>query len=101
MIQVMMLVHFFATPLMVSALVPAPAWAAGLAFIATFALWSINFIGAELELPFGDDYNDLPVEEMQDDLNDSLRLLLLRDTRYPPTFVLQDHHVHCPVRRWE
>merc|ERR1711865_503002 len=34
-------------------------------FMLVFAFWSINYIAVELEMPFGDDTNDLPLSEMQ------------------------------------
>merc|ERR1719424_746161 len=83
MIQVMLLIHFISTPLIISMLVPNIVWGTAMAFVATFSLWSINFIGAEIEMPFGDDSNDLPVKEMQIQLNKSLWGLIDEGTRWP------------------
>merc|ERR1711971_39505 len=42
------------------------------AFVSTFCLWSMHYTSLEIEQPYGDDYNDLPLESMQTSLNDSL-----------------------------
>jgi len=46
----------------------------------------VNYIAVELENPFGDDWNDLPLEEMQDDMNRSLISLLRKHAVRPPKF---------------
>jgi len=58
-------------------------------FIVSFSFWTINFISLELEMPFGDDANDLPLEEMQQDFNRSLSDLLLPCVKHPPKFEAQ------------
>jgi len=45
---------------------------------ALLLVWSLNYVAAELELPFGDDHNDLPLEEFQGHMNASM-LMLIRD----------------------
>merc|ERR550532_2898610 len=55
-------------------------------FIAILAFWSLNYIAAEIEHPFGEDLNDLPVADMLKDMNRSLRALLLEQTQNPPKF---------------
>merc|ERR1719163_1346459 len=65
---------------------PAPLPASISSLFATFALWGINFIAAELELPFGDDPNDLPIETLQVDFNGSLCVLLDKLGKEPPRF---------------
>merc|ERR1719272_1265432 len=103
MIQVMLLIHFVSTPIICSILVTEAAWAALLSFVAVFSLWSINFIGAELEMPFGDDYNDLPVREMQRELNNSLFSLVTKNARYPPTYKPDSMETagRVSVRAWD
>ena len=39
-----------------------------LLFVAIFAFWSVNLIAGELEQPFQDDLNDLPMHECCDNL---------------------------------
>ena len=43
------------------------------------ACWSINLIAIELEMPFGDDPNDLPLLDLQRDYN--LSIISLMDER--------------------
>jgi len=59
-------------------------WSCVLTFLQVTALWGINYIAAEIESPFGRDANDLDLEEMAIDMNDSLFLLLERNTQRPP-----------------
>merc|ERR1719424_1455202 len=62
-------------------------WAGILSFLIIMAYWSINYIALELEMPFGDDYNDLPCQDLQKDMN--VTLIELMDPRAicPPKFV--------------
>jgi hypothetical protein len=45
---------------------------------------ALDGIAIELEMPFGEDANDLPVEELHDTMNKSLLLLLNPDSWKPP-----------------
>lgn len=47
----------------------------GITLMVMSSFWSLNFIAAEIEMPYGDDPNDLPVREMQTSFNDYLRML--------------------------
>merc|ERR1719473_1310421 len=51
--------------------------------------WSLELIAAELENPFGDDVNDLPVLGFQEDLNQGL--LLLVDPMADCVYDFDDH----------
>merc|ERR1712139_347661 len=55
-------------------------------FATVFSFWCINYIAAELEMPFGDNPNDLPVEQLQLGFNKSLRRLMLPVVQVPPKF---------------
>eukprot|EP00928_Gymnodinium_smaydae_P040159 TRINITY_DN27283_c0_g1_i1.p1 TRINITY_DN27283_c0_g1~~TRINITY_DN27283_c0_g1_i1.p1 ORF type:complete len:504 (-),score=64.60 TRINITY_DN27283_c0_g1_i1:288-1799(-) len=79
MITIMLLVHWFTTAAVCASLVENPAWAGILSFCVIMAFWSINYIAVELEMPFGDDENDLPLHDMQKDLN--LSIIQLMDVR--------------------
>lgn len=72
----MLIVHAVFTPLICAATLKTPAWAGLLTFIVTFAYWSVLYISLELEMPFGDDPNDLPLVKMGADFNASLRTLI-------------------------
>merc|ERR1712228_323382 len=52
-------------------------WGAFLTFLPIFGMFSLNRVAIELENPFGDDPNDLPLAHFQDEMNDALLLLLV------------------------
>mmetsp|Transcript_86135 Transcript_86135/g.248649 ORF Transcript_86135/g.248649 Transcript_86135/m.248649 type:complete len:531 (-) Transcript_86135:598-2190(-) len=89
MITFMLIVHWVMTAFVVSMTVNTPAWAGLISFAVAMSFWGVHYIGEELEQPFGRDENDLPLQEMQCSLNDSLRELLDFRARYPPSFVVQ------------
>lgn len=72
----LLIVHWIMTPFIASMYSDDSIWAAGIAFISVFCMWSINFIAGELEQPFGDDANDLPTREIQEEMNHSLLNLM-------------------------
>eukprot|EP00929_Paragymnodinium_shiwhaense_P113313 TRINITY_DN8158_c0_g2_i1.p1 TRINITY_DN8158_c0_g2~~TRINITY_DN8158_c0_g2_i1.p1 ORF type:complete len:539 (+),score=82.79 TRINITY_DN8158_c0_g2_i1:78-1694(+) len=85
-ISLFLLLHWIVSPAIGAFLIPTP-WAAGVVtFCTTFAVWSINYIAAELEMPFGDDANDLPIGELQQNFNASLRALMHPLTKECPNF---------------
>jgi len=45
-------------------------------FLISFSYFSLHLIALEIELPFGEDANDLPLEEMQMEMNVRLAVLL-------------------------
>eukprot|EP00931_Biecheleriopsis_adriatica_P000662 TRINITY_DN10075_c0_g3_i1.p1 TRINITY_DN10075_c0_g3~~TRINITY_DN10075_c0_g3_i1.p1 ORF type:complete len:390 (-),score=50.29 TRINITY_DN10075_c0_g3_i1:420-1589(-) len=55
-------------------------------FLVCHSIWTIHYITLELEMPFGNDSNDLPLEEMAIDLNDSLCHLLESKAQEPLKF---------------
>ena len=65
-------------------------------WLVVFSFWTINYIALELEMPFGDDPNDLPIEEMQKDLNESLISLLRPVFKSPPVFQLYRDSADAP-----
>jgi len=62
-------------------------WCGLCSFLSCFALWSVNYIASEIEQPFGDDPNDLPMHEMQSYMNRTLLMLLERQAQVIPSFV--------------
>merc|ERR1719297_623678 len=86
MITFMLLFHWIITAFVCAASVETTFWAGLITFIFVFSFWSINYIAVELEQPFGDDANDLPLREMQEDLNKSIRALMDKKALYPPSF---------------
>merc|ERR1719203_699220 len=70
---------------MISCLVKSRIWAPVFTFIPIFAEFSINFIGVELENPFGDDDNDLPLGHFQSEMNKCLLMLLQENADLIPS----------------
>lgn len=83
-ITVMLLLHWVITPVMSGILLTKWYWAALVSFISVFAFWSLNYIASEIECPFGDDDNDLPMHEMVTYMNRTLVLLLEEGAQIPP-----------------
>merc|ERR1712187_6764 len=67
-----------------------PLWAGILSFMGIFTLWSINYVAHEIERPYGDGHNDLPLVEMQLNFNVSLMSLLEKEAMQPPMFSLDE-----------
>eukprot|EP00931_Biecheleriopsis_adriatica_P117100 TRINITY_DN9264_c0_g2_i1.p1 TRINITY_DN9264_c0_g2~~TRINITY_DN9264_c0_g2_i1.p1 ORF type:complete len:534 (-),score=108.44 TRINITY_DN9264_c0_g2_i1:57-1658(-) len=75
-ITVLILVQGVMTPMMVSCLFDKPYLVAVFTFIPIFGICALNFIGVELENPFGQDANDLPLDHFQEEMNNCLLMLL-------------------------
>jgi len=67
-------------------------WAGILSFIVTFSFWGITYIAVELEQPFGDDANDLPLHQMQMDMNARLQSLLDVRAHHAPKYIFRKEH---------
>lgn len=94
MIMVMLMFHWFATAFLVALSIESMPIGCIISFVVIFSFWSINYIATELEQPFGDDANDLPLFEMQHDLNASIMMLFEAEAQNPPAFDFQeDTHV--------
>eukprot|EP00930_Biecheleria_cincta_P084158 TRINITY_DN7364_c0_g2_i1.p1 TRINITY_DN7364_c0_g2~~TRINITY_DN7364_c0_g2_i1.p1 ORF type:complete len:550 (-),score=113.93 TRINITY_DN7364_c0_g2_i1:146-1795(-) len=92
MVALMLVSHAFITSVVISINVEAPYLAAALTFIVILCFWSINYISTELEQPYGDDANDLPLHGMMEDLNKSLCALLNPTALSPPDFAYNPEH---------
>lgn len=88
MIPFMLCAQLFATVVISCMLVKDSAWAAVLSFLNTFCLWSINYLAAELEVPYGDEPDDLPLYYLQADMNASLAGILHPLALRTPSFDL-------------
>eukprot|EP00930_Biecheleria_cincta_P013131 TRINITY_DN11870_c0_g1_i5.p1 TRINITY_DN11870_c0_g1~~TRINITY_DN11870_c0_g1_i5.p1 ORF type:complete len:542 (+),score=78.55 TRINITY_DN11870_c0_g1_i5:139-1764(+) len=62
------------------------AWAGIISFLVVFSYWAVYYMALEMEMPFGDDLNDLPLHEMQRDMNKSLMALLDKEAQEVPKF---------------
>mmetsp|Transcript_3613 Transcript_3613/g.7917 ORF Transcript_3613/g.7917 Transcript_3613/m.7917 type:complete len:575 (+) Transcript_3613:162-1886(+) len=84
MISMMLFLNVFMTPFLIVSLTTSRLWAPVFSFIPIFGFASLNFIGVELENPFGDDANDLPLEHFQTEMNKCLLMLLQENADLVP-----------------
>lgn len=87
----MLIFHWVCTPIIATQMMDSVSWCAGMSFLVVTSFWSLYYIALEIEQPFGEDPNDLPVAEMQRDMNRSLSLLLEPQVQRPPSFELPRH----------
>jgi len=93
MVTIMLIYHVFLTCTVCAYSIQTAFWASMFAFVIVFSFQSINYIACELEGPFGDDANDLPLALMARDMNTSLITLLAdRAMTVPPTLNFGDMH---------
>lgn len=85
----MLLIHWVVTPLLASYFITETHWVAIACFCVTASLWSLLYIAMELDQPFGNDPNDLPLELMQREFNEGLQVLLRPLSQVPPDFTLE------------
>ncbi|CAK0891523.1 unnamed protein product [Prorocentrum cordatum] len=85
-IAVLLIVHWISTAIVCAIMLSNPAMAGLTSFTICWAFWGVNYIAVELENPFGDDSNDLPLVEMQEDMNQSIISLLRPHAIRPPVF---------------
>jgi predicted membrane chloride channel (bestrophin family) len=95
-ISLMLMIHSLFTPLVAGLTMYSNVWGAAFTFISVLGYWATNYIACEIECPFGDDANDLPLESIQQDMNASLWILLEQQTQEVPPFTF-DKNVH---RKW-
>jgi len=75
-IALLLYVFLFSTPVLVSALCDDMKWAFIFTAVPVFGLFSLNYVARELEVPFGNDSNDLPLELFQQNMNQALLMLI-------------------------
>eukprot|EP00929_Paragymnodinium_shiwhaense_P099943 TRINITY_DN61889_c0_g1_i1.p1 TRINITY_DN61889_c0_g1~~TRINITY_DN61889_c0_g1_i1.p1 ORF type:complete len:462 (+),score=99.50 TRINITY_DN61889_c0_g1_i1:169-1554(+) len=85
-LSMFLLIHWILAPMIAALLVVNPLASFVVTFAAVFAVWSINYIAAELEMPFGNDANDLAIPCYQQEFNEGLRTLMEEKTQEPPLF---------------
>jgi predicted membrane chloride channel (bestrophin family) len=99
-LSLLLVIHWLATPAFCAVVMQSAVWSSIFTFLCVLAFWGTNYIAAEIESPFGDDPNDLPLFALQKDMNSSLWVLLHPTTQTVPTFSFdkQRHrkwHVVC------
>jgi len=75
-ISMLLMVHTLLTPVMICELIDHKVWAFIFTFVPIFGMFSLNFTASQLENPFGNDDNDLPLVDFQEEMNASLLMLL-------------------------
>mmetsp|Transcript_64084 Transcript_64084/g.122261 ORF Transcript_64084/g.122261 Transcript_64084/m.122261 type:complete len:485 (+) Transcript_64084:197-1651(+) len=93
-ITIMLMLHWVLTCLICAVCVKDQFWAGFLSSAVVMAFWAINYIAVELEMPFGNDLNDLPLQEMQEDMNASLLSLVHPKSLTVPDFGVDPLVVH-------
>ena len=83
--------HSFITAMITSQFIHPWHWAGGITWLATSGFWALFFISAEIDHPFGDDPNDLPLGKMQQDWNARLVELLQPQRQAPPHYTCHEH----------
>jgi len=83
-IAALLLLVMILTPLMLASLIHNAVFACVFSFLPVFGMFSINFIAAQLENPFGSDDNDLPLDRFQTEMNSSLLMLLHENADHVP-----------------
>jgi predicted membrane chloride channel (bestrophin family) len=86
MITVMLLFHAVLTPMICASTMETALWAGAVTFVVTFCYWTIMYIALELEMPYGDDPNDLPLRDMAEDMNKSLCWMIQPQASVVPMF---------------
>lgn len=79
-ISFLLLLHTLLTPMVLASLLSSLVLTPLITFVALFGTHAINFIAIELENPFGEDDNDLPLAHFQAEMNSCLLMLLHYDT---------------------
>lgn len=86
MLSLLMVIHWLVTPAFFALVINSHVWSSLLTFLCVLAFWGTNYIAAEIESPFGDAPNDLPLFALQKDMNSSLWVLLHSTTQRVPSF---------------
>ncbi|CAE7662308.1 unnamed protein product [Symbiodinium microadriaticum] len=76
-LSLMLLAHWVLTPIVASQVIVKPYWAGIIVFVVSTAYWTLFYIAQEIDQPFGDDSNDLPVADMQREFNAKLEYFCL------------------------
>ena len=69
-------IHTLCTPFVIVSITASLYWALPMAFVPIFGMIALNMVASELEMPFGVDDNDLPLQHFQQEMNQGLLLLL-------------------------
>eukprot|EP00931_Biecheleriopsis_adriatica_P050254 TRINITY_DN29088_c0_g1_i1.p1 TRINITY_DN29088_c0_g1~~TRINITY_DN29088_c0_g1_i1.p1 ORF type:complete len:499 (+),score=76.22 TRINITY_DN29088_c0_g1_i1:63-1559(+) len=95
MLSTMMILTSLITPFVLATTTSSLAWCVLLNFVSVMSLSAIHYVAAELEMPFGDDLNDLPLRALQESLNTALIQLLDDHMSICPTYNLTESSYEC------
>jgi len=84
-IAVLLFSHMLLTPLYLSHVVDHKVWSPLFTFLPLLGFFACNFVSIELENPFGEDDNDLPLTHFQSEMNRSLLMLLHDNADHVPS----------------
>lgn len=100
MVAVMLVVHWLMTPTLAVVELESSIWAGVICFLLTGAMWSLIYIAQEIDQPFGDDANDLPVKEMMEEFNTALMDMLHFDSNVIPEYNHQGDILDAEIGSW-
>jgi len=92
MITCTLIIHWMMMPVLMAHLCRDAWWAGILTFVTVFWNWSLNYVAQEIESPFGDDANDLPLVEMQMNFNRMLTALIMQEAQEAPRFIFKKEY---------
>merc|ERR1719410_1143978 len=72
----LMSVHWILAPLTASSFSGNPLMVCGLTFVFVFTFWLLFMLAEDMENPFGDDADDVPLVDYQHHINSRFRMLL-------------------------
>lgn len=79
-IKILLMVLCILTPVTMASLLEKPHWAFVFTVIPLFGFAALNLVAKELELPFGDDANDLPLLDFHTRMNQALLMLIRKES---------------------
>ena len=88
----MLVAHWILSPLVASQMVLKPWWAGIMVLVVSTSYWTLFYIAQEIDQPFGEDDNDLPVREMQHKFNAKLKFFLEPLSTKIPDFSMESSH---------
>eukprot|EP00933_Yihiella_yeosuensis_P047808 TRINITY_DN4374_c3_g3_i1.p1 TRINITY_DN4374_c3_g3~~TRINITY_DN4374_c3_g3_i1.p1 ORF type:complete len:373 (+),score=82.27 TRINITY_DN4374_c3_g3_i1:172-1290(+) len=88
-LTVMIMTHWIVTPIFASQAIQGATWAAATCCCVVLAIWSMYYIALELDQPFGDDANDMPLRDFQVNFNENLLLMIKPEVYSVPNFELE------------
>ena len=94
----MLLAHWILFPLVASQTVLKPWWAGIIVFVVETSNWTLFYIAQEIDQPFGEDANDLPVRDMQRKFNAKLDFFIQPGSYTVPSVNLEASKHICLLR---